>query len=60
MNQLKNKIAIVTGANQGIGWAITKKFVEQGAVVYAFDRKEDANYGEGVIFIKNDVSKEEV
>lgn len=59
MKQLKNKIAIVTGADQGIGLAITHRFAEQGAVVYAFDIKEDTDYPEGVSFLKCDVSKEE-
>ena len=59
MQQLKNKIAIVTGSNQGIGFAITKQFAEQGAIVYAFDIKEDAEYGKGIHFIKTDVAKEE-
>jgi NAD(P)-dependent dehydrogenase (short-subunit alcohol dehydrogenase family) len=57
--QFKNKVAIVTGANQGIGLSITKQFVKQGAIVYALDIKEDAKYGEGVSFIKSDVTKEE-
>lgn len=59
MKQLENKIAIVTGANQGIGMAITKKFVEQGAIVYALDIKSTAHYGWGVTFIKTDVSSED-
>ncbi|HEX6432484.1 MAG TPA: glucose 1-dehydrogenase [Niastella sp.] len=59
MKQLKNKIAIITGANQGIGLAITKQFAEHGAVVYAFDIKKDADYGEGISFINCDVSLEE-
>ena len=59
MKQLKNKVAIVTGANQGIGLAITKQFAEQGATVFAFDIKEGTDYGEGVSFIKADVSSEE-
>ncbi|WP_343637148.1 glucose 1-dehydrogenase [Fluviicola sp.] len=58
MKKLADKIAIVTGANQGIGRAITKQFVEQGAKVYAFDIKEDTAYGDGVTFIKVDVSSE--
>ena len=59
MKQLTNKIAIVTGANQGIGLAITKQFIEEGAIVYAFDIKEDSNYDKEVVFIKTDVSNEE-
>lgn len=59
MKLLSKKVAIVTGANQGIGLAITKQFAEEGAIVYAFDIKEDADYDEGVTFIKLDVSNED-
>ena len=59
MKQLNNKIAVVTGSHQGIGFAITKQFVEQGAIVYALDIKKGTGYGEGVFFIQSDVSKEE-
>lgn len=59
MKNLEKKIAIVTGANQGIGLAIVQKLVEEGAIVYATDIKEDADYGNGVTFIKLDVSIEE-
>ncbi len=59
MRNLENKIAIVTGANQGIGFAIVKKLVEEGATVYATDIKEDAVYENGVTFISHDVSVEE-
>ncbi|MFT3796024.1 SDR family NAD(P)-dependent oxidoreductase [Flavobacterium sp.] len=58
MSTLKNKIAIVTGANQGIGLAIVKKFVAEGAKVYAFDIKETADYGENVTFLQVDVAQE--
>ena len=39
MNQLENKIAIVTGAGAGIGQAVAKLFAREGAVVYALDIK---------------------
>ena len=38
---LKNKIAVVTGANRGIGLAVTKTFVEHGASVFACMRTLD-------------------
>ena len=59
MKQVNNKIAVVTGSNQGIGLVITRQFVEQGAIVYALDIKKGTDYGEGVFFIQSDVSKEE-
>ncbi len=59
MKKLANKVAIISGANQGIGLAITKQFVAQGAIVYALDIKDDAAYEQGVTFIQSDVTKEE-
>ena len=39
---LDNKICIITGAAQGIGRAIARRFAEDGAIVYACDRQEFA------------------
>lgn len=39
---LCNKVALVTGCDQGIGLAIAKKFVESGAIVYANVLKSDS------------------
>ena len=38
MSRLQDKVAIVTGAGQGIGLAIALRFAEQGARVVAFER----------------------
>lgn len=37
---LKEKVALITGCDQGIGLAICKEFVSQGATVYANGLKE--------------------
>lgn len=39
MNQLNNKVAIVTGAGAGIGQATARMFANEGAIVYALDIK---------------------
>jgi NAD(P)-dependent dehydrogenase (short-subunit alcohol dehydrogenase family) len=64
--KLQNKIAIVTGASSGIGLAIAKLFLQEGAKVIFSDVNEsgsqivsDLNVGENAIFLKCDVSKSE-
>ena len=42
MNRLENKIAVVTGANSGVGAAIAKLFAAEGATVVMTARREAA------------------
>jgi len=63
--KLENKVAIVTGASSGIGLAISKIYLQEGAKVVFSDVNEiDGqgavnNLGENAVFIKCDVSKVE-
>ncbi len=41
MNEFKNRTAVVTGAAQGMGRAVVKEMLSQGAVVIAIDRNEN-------------------
>ncbi|WP_372366124.1 SDR family oxidoreductase [Candidatus Uabimicrobium sp. HlEnr_7] len=63
---IKNKVALVTGANRGIGKTIVEAFIKEGASkVYAAVRKLDSakelieKHGEKVVAIEVDLSKPE-
>ncbi|MCW5954501.1 MAG: SDR family NAD(P)-dependent oxidoreductase, partial [Propionibacteriaceae bacterium] len=65
MRQLEGKVAIVTGANSGIGLATARLFVEHGAKVALAARRQPANEqvaaelraaGGDVIAVQADVS----
>lgn len=65
MGRLTNKVAIVTGAAQGMGAEHARRFVEEGAKVVLTDLNEQkgnalaAELGENALFIKHNVASEE-
>ncbi len=64
MNRLENKRAIVTGGAAGIGWAIARRFAEEGARVMVADLDGDAAakaagaLGEAHLSCQTDISEE--
>ena len=65
MSRLSGKVAIITGAAQGMGAAHAKLFTEQGAKVVLTDLNEEkgkafaAELGENAVFVKQNVTSEE-
>jgi NAD(P)-dependent dehydrogenase (short-subunit alcohol dehydrogenase family) len=67
MNELKNKVAVITGAASGIGSATAELFAEEGATVLVADVQDDAGQslvdqlakaGHCATFVHCDVSSE--
>ena len=62
MGRLAGKVAVITGANSGIGLETAKRFVEEDAHVVITGRRKDeldkaaAQIGENVIAVQGDVS----
>ena len=50
---LKDKTAIITGSNRGIGFAILKKMSENGANIIACSRKKDESFEKKLEEISN-------
>ncbi len=57
MTLLEGRIALVTGAANGIGRAIAERFVEEGARVVAVDREEIPDLGPSVHPLQWDLSE---
>ena len=62
MSRLKNKVAVVTGGNSGIGLATAKAFLKEGAKVAIFGRDKKtldaaaAELGTDSIAVQGDVT----
>lgn len=41
MSRLQGKTAVVTGGGTGIGLGAAKRFIEEGAFVYLFGRRQE-------------------
>ena len=66
MNRLENKVAIITGAAQGVGLCAVRMFLEEGAKVVATDIQGEKLFAniealgsDNVIAIQHDVTSEE-
>lgn len=57
MNNLKNKIAVVTGGSSGIGHAIATKLLKHGAKVAIFDKTINKNDCKDLYSYKGDLRK---
>ncbi|HEY4042261.1 MAG TPA: SDR family NAD(P)-dependent oxidoreductase [Rhodopila sp.] len=57
-DRFAGKVAVVTGAASGIGLAITKRLLAEGAKVVGSDLKSSGDLGDGFLGVTGDVTKE--
>ncbi|MFE9708313.1 SDR family oxidoreductase [Streptomyces sp. NPDC005930] len=57
--ELKNAVAVVTGANRGLGRHVAAQLVERGAKVYAAARRPETVDAPGVVPLRLDVTDQE-
>jgi NAD(P)-dependent dehydrogenase (short-subunit alcohol dehydrogenase family) len=63
MPALQGKVAIITGGSNGLGLAIAKRFVSEGAYIFITSRRQSeldkavAEIGKNVTAVQGDVSK---
>ena len=52
MSQLKNKVAIVTGAASGIGLACAQRYAAEGATVIGMDRNMSSDWSSDNLYAR--------
>jgi NAD(P)-dependent dehydrogenase (short-subunit alcohol dehydrogenase family) len=63
MSKLQGRVAVITGGTKGIGFAIAKRFVDEGAFVFITARRQNEldqavkALGNNVVGVRGDVSK---
>src|SRR5580698_1323719 len=63
MSKLQGKMAVITGGTAGIGFAIAKRFVDEGAFVFITGRRQKELdealkvLGSNVVGVRGDVSR---
>lgn len=51
LKNLKDKVAVITGGNSGIGYAVAKKLKENGANMIHYLTSENADFPTGANFL---------
>ena len=59
MSQLKDKVAVITGASQGIGLSLAKQLLKEGCYVAVWGRNKPSLLSERLHFVKTDVGNED-
>lgn len=57
--EINNRAILLTGSSGGVGFEVTKKYIENGFHVFGLDIKEPKEYLDGLSFIKTDLTKED-